>query len=105
MRRLPYDDFSRAELILRDWLAMDRTVFAGTRTFLGYIRAVVTLVIGTTIFVAVFHREAWDALVYVGFLVAAVLMLVGVLQYRAIRQHHRDLQALERCAKLDASER
>jgi len=105
MRRLPYDDYSRAEMILRDWLAMDRTVFAGTRTFLGYVRAVITMIIATAIFLAVFHQAAWDVLLYVGFMVAAVLLLLGIFQYREIRQHHRDLYAVERCARWEDSSR
>jgi putative membrane protein len=34
----PYERFSQQEIILRDQLAMDRTILANERTFLAYIR-------------------------------------------------------------------
>lgn len=104
MRKLPYDDYSRAEMILRDWLAMDRTVFAGNRTFMGYIRAAITLVIATLVFMAVFHQASWHVLLYAGFLISIMVLLAGVFQYRFIKQHHRDLHDLEHCAKWDSPE-
>ncbi len=38
MPRNPYERFRDAELILRDELAMDRTVLANERTYLAYVR-------------------------------------------------------------------
>lgn len=38
MKKSPYEDFSKNELILRDHLAIDRTILANERTFLAYIR-------------------------------------------------------------------
>jgi putative membrane protein len=40
----PYKEFTREEMILRDWLALDRTVFANKRTFLAYGRTAVALI-------------------------------------------------------------
>lgn len=97
MRRLPYDDYRRVELILRDWLAMDRTTFAGTRTFLAYLRAVATAIIATVIFIAIFRSSLWGAVAYFGFVIAAVLLLFGVLQYQKITSHQQDLRAIEKC--------
>ena len=39
----PYDRFSDTELILRDQLAIDRTVLANERTFLAYYRSSLAL--------------------------------------------------------------
>ncbi len=38
MAHTPYSQFASDELILRDHLAMDRTIMANERTFLAYIR-------------------------------------------------------------------
>ena len=38
MAHEPYREFRAEELILRDFLALDRTVLANQRTFLAYIR-------------------------------------------------------------------
>jgi putative membrane protein len=41
----PYDRFGRTDLILRDELAIDRTLLANERTLLSYMRGSVTLII------------------------------------------------------------
>jgi putative membrane protein len=41
----PYSRFEAAELILRDQLAIDRTLLANERTFLSYLRSGVALLI------------------------------------------------------------
>lgn len=59
----PYAKFAQEELILRDKLAIDRTVLANERTLLAYIRTALTfLVVGGTC---------------VKFLVAPPLRIVG----------------------------
>jgi inner membrane protein YidH len=40
----PYEEFRREEMILRDWLALDRTVLANKRTFLAYGRTSIALI-------------------------------------------------------------
>ena len=43
MNHAPYSRFKREELILRDYLAADRTTLANERTLLSYIRTSVAL--------------------------------------------------------------
>ena len=43
MNQNPYTQFKREELILRDYLAADRTVLANDRTLMAYIRTSVAL--------------------------------------------------------------
>lgn len=45
MSTMPYHKFNPREFILRDWLALDRTVLANERTFLAYTRTSLTLVL------------------------------------------------------------
>lgn len=46
----PYTRFAQDDLILRDHLALDRTVLANERTFLAYVRtALATMAAGATL--------------------------------------------------------
>ena len=40
---MPYSKFRTEEMILRDWLARDRTVLANERTLLAYLRTTLML--------------------------------------------------------------
>ncbi|WP_298172690.1 DUF202 domain-containing protein [Acidithiobacillus sp.] len=101
MRRLPYDDYNKKEMILRDFLAMDRTVFAGTRTFLGYIRVTLTLVIATLIFIRIFNGHLEDHIFYLGFILALIILAAGISLYLKIKTHHKDLQRMEAYEKIE----
>ena len=95
MRHLPYDDYDKKEMVLRDFLAMDRTVFAGTRTFLGYIRVTLTLIIATLIFIRVFNGYVEDHLFYLGFILALIILAAGISLYLKIKIHYKNLQKTE----------
>ena len=43
MKKSSYENFSKNELILRDYLAIDRTILANERTILAYIRTALAL--------------------------------------------------------------
>jgi putative membrane protein len=50
VKHLPYDKFDDEELVLRDYLALDRTILANERTLLSYARtALVLLVTGASL--------------------------------------------------------
>ena len=54
----PYSQFESAELILRDQLAIDRTLLANERTLLSYLRSGVALFIAG-ISIIHFSHEIW----------------------------------------------
>ena len=58
MGRNIYSQFNTAELILRDHLAIDRTLLANERTLLSYLRSGVALFIAG-ISIIHFSREIW----------------------------------------------
>ncbi len=101
MRHLPYDDYDKKEMVLRDFLAMDRTVFAGTRTFLGYIRVTLTLIIATLIFIRVFNGYVEDHLFYLGFIIALIILAAGISLYLKIKIHYKNLQKAETYEKTE----
>lgn len=54
----PYSQFDKAELILRDQLAIDRTLLANERTLLSYLRSGVALFIAGLSIIH-FSHELW----------------------------------------------
>jgi inner membrane protein YidH len=87
MTNNPYERFQGADLILRDELAMDRTVLANERTLLSYIRTGLAFAItgaGTIKFVAslVALLLGW-CMVVLSFVVVAL----GVWRFRRVARH------------------
>jgi putative membrane protein len=78
----PYSRFCSEDLILRDELAIDRTLLANERTLLAYLRSAVTLLLaGVTIMH--FSVEGWFWAVGVACVPAGIIAgFVGVVRYR-----------------------
>ena len=78
VRSNPYERFTQTELILRDQLAIDRTIFANERTFLAYCRTSLALIItgaGTIkLFDGLFSDIAGWALIALG----TVVEFIGI---------------------------
>ncbi|MCG8342264.1 MAG: DUF202 domain-containing protein [Chlorobiales bacterium] len=78
----PYTKFDDSKLILRDELAIDRTVLANERTLLAYLRSGVALVIAG-VSIMHFSNEGWFWAVGVACIpVGMVAGIVGVIKYR-----------------------
>ncbi len=92
----PYSSFKRDDMILRDWLALDRTVFANKRTFLAYARtAIALIVLGIALVKFIDH----DALEFGGFLLMAfgsVIFIVGLREYWTNQGRFERLLAVEK---------
>jgi len=56
MKREAYTKFSEDEFILRDYLAIDRTILANERTFLAYLRSALTVFIAGVTFIKFFDN-------------------------------------------------
>jgi putative membrane protein len=98
MKKLPYDNFNSQEFIVRDWLALDRTVLANERTFLAYGRTAIGLMLGGLTLIKLFHSpfaiaSGWG---FVGF--ALVVFSFGVQRFLTMQGHYRGLAALEATA-------
>ena len=82
MRDYPYLKFSENELILRDFLAVDRTVLANERTFLAYIRTALTL-FGVGASFLQFFGLLWIKLIGVLFIpVSVAVFLLGAVRFQ-----------------------
>ncbi len=92
----PYSEFKREQMILRDWLALDRTVLANKRTFLAYGRTSIALVVlGLALVKFVQH----DAMEIAGFCLMAfgiVTFVVGLREYWTNQARFKRLLAVEK---------
>lgn len=77
---------NKEKLILRDYLAMQRTTLANERTLFSYIRTSLYLVLGG---IGLIEVEVFQNLRWVGFLalvVSVILFIYGIARYIALRQ-------------------
>jgi len=79
----PYSRFETAELILRDHLAIDRTLLANERTFLSYLRSGVALLIAGVSIIH-FSHQAWFTAVGIVCIPSGVL--TGLFGFRRFRK-------------------
>lgn len=89
----------REKLILRDYLAMQRTTLANERTLFSYIRTSLYLVLGGIGLLKLrdFQSLAW--LGYVALGISAVLIIYGVVRFlvlkRKLSRFYRDIELPE----------
>lgn len=82
MSHAPYSKFENAELILRDELAIDRTLLANERTLLAYLRSAVALVIAGTSIMH-FTTQGWFWGVGIACLPTGIFSgIIGIIRYR-----------------------
>ena len=91
MEERPYSKFKQEEMILRDWLAVDRTILANERTFLAYIRTSLTLlVVGVSLIKFVTGITAIiSGLVFNG--LGILIFLFGTVRYFIMKNKIRHL--------------
>lgn len=81
-----YGDLRKEELILRDHLAIYRTVLANERTLLSYVRtAMAMLVLGFT-FLQFLHDPITTVVGWMAVVGGGALLLVGVLRFRRMQR-------------------
>ena len=86
MNDSPYGGFDSDDLILRDELAIDRTLLANERTLLAYLRAGVALLIAGVSIIH-FSQEGWFWGVGSSCIPAGIITgIVGVVRYRRMNQ-------------------
>ena len=92
MKEPPYSRFEREELILRDELAIDRTLLANERTLLAYLRSAVSLGIAG-ISIMHFAAHGWYFWAGVACLPAGALAAaIGIVRHRRMSAHYRALR-------------
>jgi putative membrane protein len=86
MSTAPYQKFAADELILRDELAIDRTLLANERTLLAYLRSAMTLAIAGASILHFSTRPWYGWLGLACLPVALLIALIGVTRYRAMNR-------------------
>jgi len=79
----PYNDLKCEKLILRDHLAIGRTILANERTLLAYIRTALALLVVAFTLIKFFHTEFYE---FVGW--ALVPTGIGTLAFGIWRYRH-----------------
>ncbi len=85
-RRSAFDEYALRRLILRDYLAIERTRLANERTALSYLRTTLALAAGAVTLLHVFDTPAarltgWGLLG-----VGALLLLFGLMRFASVRR-------------------
>jgi putative membrane protein len=97
---MPYSRFEKTKLILRDELAIDRTLLANERTLMAYLRAGLSLLIaGATIIHFATHGWFW----YVGFACLPIGLLTGVVGIVRYRRMNAAISAVRKTAEPGAT--
>jgi putative membrane protein len=73
-------------MILRDFLALERTKLANERTFFAYIRTSLYLVLGAIAFLQIEDLGNIQWLGYVCFALSAVLFTIGIIRYYKLKE-------------------
>ena len=89
----PYKRFQREELILRDELAIDRTILANERTVLAYFRSALTLVIVGVTFLHFFEK---GILPYIGIVFIPCGLAVGAFGFIRYRKMDKSIRIVRR---------
>lgn len=92
----PYLEFKRDDMILRDWLALDRTVLANKRTFLAYSRTAIGMAVLGIAFVKLIGHLFFEISGFLLILSGAVVFYVGWREYRANTKRFEKLVSKER---------
>jgi len=84
--RPPYDEFAKQELILRDWLAIDRTALANERTLLAYTRTGLALAIVGASLIKFFDSLTADVTGSLFLAAGLVAVAVGLTRFLGVRR-------------------
>lgn len=86
MTTTPYSRFENDDLILRDELAVDRTLLANERTLLAYLRSAVALLIAG-VSIMHFSQQGWFwAVGLICVPTGMVTGIVGIVRYRGMNR-------------------
>lgn len=97
-----YSRFKNENLVLRDELAIDRTILANERTLLAYLRSAVALLLAGVSIIQ-FSQQVWFWVIGVACLPFGIITgIIGVVRYRIMNKAIsliRDKQALDEQSK------
>jgi len=78
----PYENFSKEEFILRDQLAIDRTILANERTVLSYVRTSLALIAAGGALIHFFEEQLVKAGGVILIMIGGAILIIGYMRYR-----------------------
>jgi putative membrane protein len=85
MSENPYSKFNKEKLILRDRLAVDRTILANERTFLAYIRTALGFFAAGVLAIKFFDSISIEAIGWLFILLGIITLVIGLKKYREVK--------------------
>jgi len=85
-------DRHRGNMILRDWLALDRTVLANERTLLAWIRTALSIIVAGVGFIKFIEIHVIVLLGYMMIPTGLAVSVIGIYKYLKL---HRELSSLK----------
>ncbi|MCI0494522.1 DUF202 domain-containing protein [candidate division KSB1 bacterium] len=89
MSQRSYQQFAESDLILRDRLALDRTVLANERTLLAYVRTALAFLITGIGFLKFFQEIVIEILGVIFCVCSMITLTVGLIRYRAYNKNFK----------------
>lgn len=96
-----YDEFLAKEFILRDYLAVERTILANESTFLSYVRTSITFVAGGVTLIQVSNMELWQDIGQVAIVLGCLFFLFGCFQ--ALKMSRKIRRFMKKKREVDAN--
>jgi putative membrane protein len=93
MKESPYSRFNSSDLVLRDELAVDRTLLANERTLLAYLRTAAGLIIAG---VSIMHFSTQDWFWAIGIACLPTGIITAIVGTGRYRQRGKSLSAVRR---------
>jgi putative membrane protein len=88
------------EIILRDYLALERTKLANERTLLSYIRSSLYLMLGG---IAIIQLEGFESIKFIGYIslgLTIILVVVGIYRFqklnRQLKNYYHQIESMMR---------
>ena len=92
MSERSYPKVAKEKMILRDYLAADRTTLANERTFLAYIRTGLTLFVAGVTFIHFFDPAMIVILGWIFVPLGIVVFVIGAMRYKKMQSLLREME-------------
>ncbi len=97
-----YDQFEKKELILRDQLAIDRTILSNDRTILSFGRTALTLIVAGVSILHFLEGRRWATIGWFFAFGGLLVLVLGIMRYR--RMHGELLHMIKTMGSLNPEE-
>jgi putative membrane protein len=82
----PYSNFGEDELILRDYLAIDRTILANDRTVLAFVRTALALFLTGVTLIKLFGPGPIVTIGWTASALGTIVLVMGLVRYRKMQR-------------------